>query len=163
MNNHHTGRTIAITAAICFTFFWIASCKKEKAGRLHPVPSTGFDIGRIRDCHNEENRYPSQITSGLLGTWLWVSNSCFWTGDTTFTANKHVLVTFSDAGMYKVFEDGVIESEGTWKLAQSGNNIWSISTSKHSQYLNGYVWLCKDEVVFFSSYIDGCDYYFVRR
>ncbi len=166
MSKIHTPSSIAVTAITCLAIFTAAgftSCKKEKADQMGTTPTIGFNLGAIMDCHKEQNQYPSQITAGLEGTWVWTSNTCYWTGDSTFTPDKHVVVTFTDAGVYKVFEDSKIESEGTWKLSQAGPDTWSIITEKPSAYLNGYVYLCKNEVVFFSSYIDGCDYYFVRR
>lgn len=166
MNIRRISKTIGLTSVVCLALFVAmaaSSCRKEKADQTSPAPSPDFDLGHIMTCHKEQNRYPSQIISGLEGTWLWVSNTCFWSGDSTFTADRHVVVTFSDAGMYKVFEDSKVESEGTWKLSQAGDDVWSISTTKQSRYLHGYVWLCEDELVFFSSYIDGCDYYFTRK
>ncbi len=164
MNNHGIKKTITITALACLALFTaVTSCKKEKADRLGVKQTSGFDVAAIMNCHKEQNQYPSQIISGLEGTWVWTSNTCYWTGDSTFTPDKHVVVTFSDAGVYKVFEDSKIESEGNWKLSQVDNDIWSLNTERHSKYLNGYIWLCENELVFFSSYLDGCDYYFVRR
>lgn len=164
MSNSRTKRTISITAIACLAMFAaVTSCKKEKADQMGATQTAGFDIAAIRNCHMEQNQYPSQITSGLEGTWVWTSNTCYWTGDSTFTPDKHVVVTFSDAGIYKVFEDSKIESEGNWKLSQVDKDIWSLNTERPSKYLNGYIWLCENELVFFNSYIDGCDYYFVRR
>lgn len=166
MSKNKIQSSVVITTVCCLAIFaavGFTSCKKNKADQLGGTPTIAFDVAAIMNCHKENNQYPSQITSGLEGTWVWTSNTCYWTGDSTFTPDKHVVVTFSDAGIYKVFEDSKIESEGTWKLSQVDNDIWSLDTEKPSKYLNGYIWLCKNEVVFFSSYLDGCDYYFVRR
>ncbi|HYD21683.1 MAG TPA: hypothetical protein VEB40_09435 [Flavipsychrobacter sp.] len=166
MNTGRTFKATCITALACLGLFatiTAGSCKKEKADKVGASTGPAFNIAEIMECHNSKNRYPSQIVSALEGTWLWVSNTCFWTGDSTFTADRHVVITFSDAAVYKVFEDGKIESEGTWTLSQSGDNIWSISTTGYSRYLNGYIYLCEDEVVFYSSFMDGCDFYFIRK
>lgn len=160
-------KTITYTT-VCYLILSVlvlsqTACKKEKSDQIStPTATTSFDVNRIRDCHNNSNPYPSQINSNLEGTWVWVSSSCYWTQNKTTSADKQVVVLFKDAGNYQVFENGALESEGTWKLSQTANNTWNIITSTHSVYLNGYVFLCNDEVVFSSSYLDGCDYYFTR-
>lgn len=159
-------KTTGITAMACLAVFIIVaatSCRKEKADQVPAQHTGGFNIQEIKDCHSKNNQYPSQIISKLEGTWAWLSYTCYWSADSTFTANKHVVATFSDAGVYRVYENSKIESEGTWKLSQVDNNIWSIITEKPSEYLNGYIWLCNNEVIFQNSFLDGCDYYFVRE
>ena len=140
------------------------SCVKEKADKNNlPAIVQYIDINRIRNCHLEGNRYPSQINANIEGTWVWVSNACYWTGKETYSADKHVVVTFNDGSLYKIFEDGRLIAEGTWTLSQSGDDSWSFITSGTTTYLHGNVWLCNNEIVFNSSYIDGCDYYFVKK
>lgn len=161
-------RTRIFTALACLAVFsfvlLLPGCVKEKADKVpKPEPVANFDLDRMWDCHNTDNPYPSQITGRIIGTWVWQSNRCFWTGDTTFSADRHVVITFTDGGLYKVFEDGKIESEGSFTLSQVDDKIWHVVTSSVSQYLHGYIILCKNEVVFYSSYMDGCDFYFVRK
>lgn len=140
-----------------------AACKKEKADKQQtPSAAADFDVNTIAQCHKTSNPYPSQIMSGLEGTWVWQSNKCFWTGDTTYVADRQVVITFSDGALYKIFENGVLTSEGSFYLAKSGEN-WQVITSKSNAFMHGDVLLCKNELVFYSSFIDGCDFYFVRR
>lgn len=166
MKQHDIKKTTGITAIACLAIFTVVaavSCRKEKADRVDAKPTLGFNLQEVKKCHQQQNQAPSQITSRLEGTWSWLSFTCHWSLDSTFTADKHVVVTFSDAGVYKVFENSTIESEGTWKLSQTTDNNWTIVTERPSEYLNGYIWLCNDEVIFHNSYLDGCDYYFVRE
>jgi|GEM_PF-3785020 len=157
-------KIIINTTVCCIAVFVLAlsqsACVKEKADKVTPAAANKFDINRIWNCHDSSNPYPSQINQNLEGTWVWISNSCYWNAGEATSADKHVVVTFNDGGLYEVFENSKIESKGSWKLSQAGNNTWSIITSAPSAYLNGYVLLCSDEVVFYSSYLDGCDYYF---
>lgn len=166
MNNLSLRSVYICTAAICAVFFTVLgfySCKKEKADQLNTSVNTPtVDIDRIWNCHSAENPYPSQISANIEGTWVWQSNRCYGSNDTTLSANKHVVVIFNDGGLYKIFEDSKLVSEGTWGLTNTGGNDWVITTSSANSYLKGYVLLCKNELVFSSSYVDGCDYYFIR-
>ena len=121
------------------------------------------DINRIWDCHTTENKFPSQISANIEGAWVWQNVTCYGKSPETLSANKQVVITFNDGGLYKIFESGKITSEGSWTLSRADADNWTITTSSPSVYLNGYILLCKNEVVFFSSYLDGCDYYFTRQ
>src|SRR5688572_21391372 len=114
-------KTVQYTAISCLLLAMVAvnACKKEKADKVHqPAVTADFDINRIWNCHNSSNPYPSQINRNLEGTWVWVSNKCFGTKHETFSADKHVVITFNDGGLFKVFEDSRVVSEGSWKLSQ---------------------------------------------
>lgn len=138
-----------------------ASCVQEKADSIMPVDTEAPDFQGIQECHQKDNPYPSQISARIEGTWVWEISSCPMVGQTQ-TADKHVVVTFNDGGLYKVYENSQLTSEGEWSLnAQDGN--WTISTTQSSTYLNGFVYLCGNELLFMNSYLDGCDYYFTRQ
>ncbi|MCB0696520.1 MAG: hypothetical protein KDC07_04100 [Chitinophagaceae bacterium] len=161
-------RTVFYTTLACLAVFTLIAispgCKKEKADKVTPAGAgSDFDISRIWDCHNNSNPFPSQINKNLEGTWVWISSSCYWNYSEVIAADKQVVLIFKDAGNYQLFENGTVESEGTWKLSQIDNNTWDIVTSAKSKYLHGHILLCNDEVVFYSSYLDGCDYYFRRN
>ena len=155
------------TAACCIGIFgavaFLSSCKKEKADtNAGNLAAAKPDIQRIWECHNRNNQYPSQITARIEGTWVWQSRHCGSTASTTI-ANKHVVVTFNDGGLYKVFESSRLVSEGSWSLQQDGTTgSWIINTSSSTPYLHGYVLICDGEALFYSGYIDGGDDYFVK-
>lgn len=151
------------TLMMCCLLLALGSCVSNKADQqAEPQTTKKIEVDRIWQCHDEQNPQPSQINAGLEGTWVWQSSACYWDGHETKSANKQVVITFNDGGLYKVFEDSKIESEGEWNLSKIDGG-WTLHTSKPSTYLHGYVLLCGDEVIFYSSYIDGCDYYFTRR
>lgn len=163
-----TFKTVLSAGVFCIAVFTLTtgvqSCKKEKGDAItqQPVPKPGVD--RIWKCHDNENPYPSQINANMEGTWVWQSYTCYGTTEQTLSAGKVVVVTFSDGGLYKVYENSAVIEEGSWTLKQTRQNEpWEISTTYPSAYLKGYVLLCKNEVVFYSSYRDGCDYYFTRK
>lgn len=162
-------KTIPLTVIACLLVFAAAlglnSCVKEKADKINPSTIVQpIDVNGIRNCHLADNPYPSQISANIEGTWVWVSKACIGRGGSeTFSAGKYVVITFNDGGLYKVFEDSKLVSEGTWTLSQSGNDAWNIVTTSPTTYLHGNVWLCNNEVVFSSGYVDGCDYYFTKK
>ena len=155
--------TFFTLAALIALFTW-TGCKREKSDQLYPNGAVAeINTSALTECHNTENPYPSQITANIEGTWVWQSYRCPMTGTTTNSADKHVVLTFNDGGLFKVFEDSKLITEGEWNLSQVQPGIWEMQTSKPSEYVNGYIWLCKNELLFSSSYLDGCEYLFVKR
>ena len=148
---------------IIFSILFVA-CNKQKADQINkPEPTDQINYNSITECHKAENPFPSQITANIEGTWVWEKKACFWSGNETFSADKHVVIQFTDGALYKVTEDGKLISEGTWKLSKSGDESWTLNCSESTQYLHGRIILCKDELVLNSSHIDGCDLYYKKR
>ena len=151
-----------ILGIFCITAF--TACNKNKSDQINQAQATGaVDYNGITECHKKENPLPSQITANIEGFWVWEKKACFWSGQQTFSADKHVVVQFTDGGLYKVTEDGKTISEGSWKLSSTGDDYWALNCSEATHYLQGKILLCKDELVMHSSYIDGCDLYYKRR
>lgn len=157
--------TIFSAAGLCLVIFatmLMFACNRKKADALAvPQQVAPIDVQRITDCHKKNNTYPSQIVANMEGTWVLQSSACGLLG--TQSADKQVVVTFNDGGLYKIFESSRLIEEGTWTLSRSEGDMWEISTGKSSPYLHGQVLLCSGELVFYSSYLDGCDNYFVKR
>ncbi len=155
------------TSLIVLTIFCIiatTACNKKKSDQINQPQSTAaVDYNSITECHKKENPLPSQITANIEGIWVWEKKACFWSGQQTFTADKHVVVQFNDGGLYKVTENGKTISEGTWNLSNTGDDFWTLKCTNATHYLQGKILLCKDELVLHSSYIDGCDLYYKRR
>lgn len=152
------------TVALILAVSILSACKKQKSDQINKSEeTTPIEYNSITECHLKENQFPSQITAAIEGTWVWDKRTCYWSGPQAHTADKHVVVTFNDGGLYKVTEDGKLISEGTWNLVKSTDDFWNINCSEFTQYLHGRVLLCKNELVFYSSYIDGCDYSYKRQ
>lgn len=140
----------------------LAGCKKEKADR---IPVTGsaeeVDFQRIYDCHDRENPYPSQINANIEGTWVWENLNCPQT-QTSSQPDKYVVIDFNDGGLYKVFENSKLISEGDWSLESDGLEGWLIIASDPNEYIKGYAYICGNELVLTTAHLDGCNYYFKR-
>lgn len=145
-------------------FITTASCTREKSDKIYQNGTVeNINTIALNDCHNTENPYPSQIAANIEGTWVWQSYRCLMNGQSTKSAEKHVVLTFNDGGLFKVFEDSKLISEGEWHLVQLQSGQWEIETSTPSEYVNGHILLCKEDLLFSSGYIDGCDYLFTKR
>lgn len=157
--------TVFSAAGLCVAvsaMMLMYACNRKKADAINlPQAVAPIEIQRITDCHKQHNIYPSQIVARIEGTWVLQSVACSMSG--TQSADKQVVVTFNDGGLYKVFESSRLVSEGSWTLSRSGDDMWEISTSLSTPYLHGQVLLCNGELVFYSSYLDGCDHYYVKR
>lgn len=154
-------RTLIIVAIFSII---TAGCVQEKASTIaEPTKVTAIDINDLWKCQEEQNAHSSQIVQNIEGTWVWQKVYCGWDTITT-SADKQVVINFNDGGRYRVFENSTVSSEGEWTLVkEQQDGWWRIETEKPSTYVNGLILLCNDELVFYNSYVDGCDYYFTRQ
>ena len=134
-----------------FSFIWLhESCKKEK-----------IDYEGLWDCHESQNYDSMKLASKLVGSWKWTTQYCYWDG-MTIKADKDVKVTFTSAGTFSVIENSVVVAEGNWKPELVVNTSFYLDLDPFTEYLYGSIVLCDNEVLFYSSAVDGCDYLFVR-
>lgn len=151
-----------LIAIILPALLLIGACKQEKADQLPTGNTVEVDFQRIYDCHDRENSLPSQINANIEGTWVWESLTCPQT-QTTSLPDKYVVIDFNDGGLYKVYENSKLISEGDWTLQSDGTTTgWLIVASSPNEYIKGYVYLCNNELVLTTAHLDGCSYYFKR-
>jgi hypothetical protein len=129
------------------------SCKKDKVKEINQHA--------IWDCHEEQNPDSASFAAKLAGSWKWTTMHCFWS-DTTVKADKEVRVTFTENGNFYVKENNIVITEGNWKLKHAAWGDWELDTDQYSKYLSGTVLNCDNQLLFYYSYLDGCDYLFKR-
>lgn len=156
--------TILVTTILCLSAFGLAvsGCVKEKADKNGTVAGAAIETQRIEECSKKENPYPSQINAHIEGDWVWTSKNCPFGGSTT-AADKQVVVKFTDGALYQVFENGTLATEGSFALESSYDGQWRIVPSVATEYINGNVLLCGNELIFTKVATDGCEYYYVRK
>jgi len=140
-------RPILFILAICAG---LLSCKKDN-----------LDTNSYWHCHTSQNLDSALIAGKLVGSWSWTKQFCFSTGE-TINANKNVKVNFNSNGTFIVSENSNIATQGNWKLKIVDSNMWGLDLTSPSVYLHGLILICNNEVLFNSSYIDGCDNLFVK-
>lgn len=126
----------------------LSSCKKEK-----------INVNDFWECSKSLNLDSTAIANKLTANWTWKKQSCFWTGQTK-KADKDVKVNFNTNRTFTVTQNEIIVAQGSWKLKIVDSNMYGLDLSQFSEYLNGRILFCNDEILFNDSYRDGCDNFF---
>ncbi len=123
----------------------LTSCKKEK-----------INVNDFLQCSKSQNLDSTAIANKLTGNWRWKKQSCYWTAQTK-KADKDVKVIFNTNRTFTVSQNDIIIAQGTWRLKIVDSNMYGLDLSQFSEYLNGRILFCNNEILFNDSYRDGCD------
>jgi len=123
----------------------LTSCKKEK-----------INVNDFLQCSKSQNLDSTAIANKLTGNWRWEKQSCYWTAQTK-KADKDVKVIFNTSRTFTVSQNDIIIAQGTWRLKIVDSNMYGLDLSQFSEYLNGCILFCNNEILFNDSYRDGCD------
>lgn len=126
------------------------SCKKEK-----------LDGNAYWQCHHAQNFDSAAISNKLVGSWKWKKRYCSWT-DKTEAANKNINLNLTAGGTYALRENSTVLKQGNWEIFKLNGNSWSIRLTPYTDYTNGEVLFCGDELLIYDSPLDGCDDLFKR-
>jgi hypothetical protein len=123
----------------------LTSCKNEK-----------INVNDFLQCSKSQNLDSTAIANKLTGNWRWKKQSCYWTAQTK-KADKDVKVIFNTSRTFTVSQNDIIIAQGTWRLKIVDSNMYGLDLSQFSEYLNGCILFCNNEILFNDSYRDGCD------
>jgi hypothetical protein len=129
----------------------LVACKKDK-----------LDIGSFWYCNKSQNLDTTNISSKLIGIWVWSKQICGDGAGRLKTADENTKVRFGTNHTFSVNENAILLTQGTWKLVQVDGNSWGLELSSASEYLYGRILFCDNQVLFNNSDGDGCDNLFIK-
>jgi len=130
------------------------NCKKRLIKKI--------DIQHYYDCHQAQNLDSLGLSKKILGTWKWNKISCLEVHEKGRRADKDVVVKFTSDGNYILKEESKTIAQGKWSLVIV-DRMLGLALEQPSNYLQGKVLVCEDEILFHGSYIDVCDHLFKRE
>lgn len=129
----------------------IVSCQEDEI-----LP---YSIEGAYNCFQENTWTVATVDAALVGSWERVYYSCY-SGEMGEVAQGELLLLFKADHQLEIYEDGLLERTDTWKVVERGNENFELETGLIQPWLNGDIVLCDGLLVFFNSYIDGCDNFF---
>ena len=72
-------------------------------------------------------------------------------------------VEFKSDSTLEVKVNGATTQSSTWEIVNLGDSQFEINADPVVPQLHGRILFCEDRVLFYDSYIDGCDNYFKRN
>jgi hypothetical protein len=100
------------------------------------------------------------VSQKLIGSWIWRKQACM--AIPLKDADKQVQVTFNANRSFIVIENSVTVSQGIWTLENTDIHLWALHLTAPSNYVNGPISFCNNQVEFNDSYRDGCYNLFTR-
>jgi len=140
----------------------ITSCKKE------PQKESEISVYHFLECYNSQHLDSTSVTNKLIGTWDLKEQGCM--DSYQSSATKVVKATFDSAGIFVVTENSNVITLGHWKVKIIDNyyigidsTTFELDIDKQSNYLNGLILFCGNQVLFSASYHDGCNTLFGKE
>ncbi len=156
-----------VTISILFAAISIfsTSCNKESENRR----TSEINVAKFQDCYISHLHDSATVANKLIGTWDWQEQTCMNSGS-VISQNKVVKATFNSSGQFVVIENSNVITLGNWKLKMFGNNFFGVDSTafeldinQPSGYLNGIIFICDNQLLLCSSYVDGCNTLFKKE
>ncbi|PHN05029.1 hypothetical protein [Flavilitoribacter nigricans] len=133
---------------------FLPACQEETA-----LP---YSIEGAYNCYQDETWTLESVDDALIGEWDHVYYSCY-SGEMEEIPVGDLRLVFKENHELEIYRDGLLDRQDTWEVIPRGSENFALTTSQIQPWLNGDIVICEDLLVFFESYIDGCDNYFERR
>ena len=131
-------------------FAFITACKKNKE-----------QDNIFINCNKLQNLDSLTVGNKLLGTWLYTKKKCF-DGSLTSTISQNIKVVFKTNRTYTVITNGTLVLTRNWSLKPVDITLWGLTLLDPDEYLNGGILFCGENLLFYNSFIDGCDNLFIK-
>jgi hypothetical protein len=142
-----------------------SSCKKTKAidSPLTPqLPPVTLDS--MLRCRLQISQDSAAIHAALIGKWQWEFIKCYWTPEKANGEDfKTLSVEFKQNDTVEVKENGLLTQKSSWSLIRLNDGYFKLSVTPIVYQLPGKVLFCENRLLFFDSYVDGCDNYFKKQ
>ncbi len=135
------------------------SCKKDEA-------ALAFDVDAMRNCHLKAKPDSLSMAQSLLGKWNWVHTRCdFGPATGSDTLYRGLQVEFREDGTLTVYQDGQQTQSTGWQLENYGGTpvqVYGLRIDNGIMQLDGFIYVCGDQVVFSNKPLDACDNFYRR-
>ena len=122
--------------------------------------------GEMAECAVAADLDSAELASALVGMWEWKYESCFWTPESASgTRHAGVVLEFRRNGTLRLHEGDSLSATTRWRLEGPVMAEWTQSVEMDTPYVHyagGIATLCGNTVLFYDSYVDGCDQWFHR-
>ena len=148
---HKNYRTVK---CLLFLILFLPACQEDVV-----LP---YSIEGAYNCYQDQSWTATSVDAALVGEWDRVYYSCY-SGEMDEIAIGELRLVLTDDHQLEIYENGLLERTDSWEVIPRGNENFELTTSQILPWLNGDIVICEDLLVFFESYIDGCDNYFEKR
>lgn len=115
-------------------------------------------------CYSVMSWDSAVIHDALINTWEWEFIKCYWKPeDANGEDFKGLSVQFKQNDSLEVKLNNQLTQVSSWSIVRLNDEYFKLSTSPFIPQLPGKILLCGDRILFYDSYVDGCDNYFKKQ
>ena len=139
------------------------ACKKAETTDTPQQQKRPISIDSMLRCHNFVNADSSSIRNALITKWQWKFISCYWKPENANSEDfKTLTIEFKQNDSLEVRINNVTTQKSSWYLKRLADGFYKLISSSFIPQLSGKVLVCGDQLLFYDTYVDGCDNYFKK-
>jgi len=119
-----------------------------------------YNEADLFDCYQQQSWDSTRIVKSLLGQWRWDSIKC----PVIVTKSKGEVdyrLNFVSDSKLEIYQSDILTKTVNWFI-NGHDGIYNIHTEPSVDKVFGAVFICGDQMVFYNSWLDGCDYYYTK-
>lgn len=153
-----------IAALLLLAFTCFMACLKNNTNNIvvqQQKPPIAIDS--ILRCYSKTSWDSTTIRTALIGKWQWEFIQCFWQPEKANSEDfKTLVIEFKMNDSLTVYMGNQITQTTSWRVTKQFDGFYKLSTGAFVPQLPGNILLCGNRVVFYDSYVDGCDNFFKK-
>jgi hypothetical protein len=141
-----------------------SSCKKTNTIKTPQQPKPPIALDSMLLCYGQTSWDSTSITNALVGKWLWEYIKCYSNPENANNEDfKSLSIEFKLNNTLEVTENGLLTQTSSWNVVRLNDGYFMLLVTPIVLQLPGKVIFCGNRVLFYDSYVDGCDNYFKKQ
>lgn len=120
-----------------------------------------YNEADLFDCYQQQSWDSTKVVQNLIGSWILESTKCPVIATKLKSNENYRLVFISDTRL-EIYQSNTLIKTVNW-FVNGHEGIYNINTEPSVDNVFGAVFICGEKMVFYNSWLDGCDYYYTRN
>lgn len=141
-----------------------SSCNKAKTTDTVQPPKPPIALDSMLICSGQTNWDSASLHNALVGKWQWEYIKCYWYPEKANNEDfKNLTLEFKQHDSLEVKLNGLVTQNSSWHVTKLNDGYFKLLVNPIVLQLPGKILFCGDRVLFYDSYVDGCDNYFQKQ
>jgi hypothetical protein len=152
-----------LTVLLSITIFQF-SCKKTTIIDTPQRPKPPIALDSMLMCYGQTSWDSATTHNALVGKWQWEYIKCYWNPEKANNEDfKNLSIEFKQNDSLEVKQNGLVTQKSSWEIIKLNDGYFKLQVNPIVYQLPGKVLFCGNYVLFYDSYVDGCDNYFKKQ
>ena len=141
-----------------------SSCKKTETIDTPQRKKPPITLDSMLLCYGQKSWDSTSIHNALIGKWSWEYITCYWKPESANNEDfKSLSIEFKQNDSLELKQNGLLTQKSSWDISKLSDGYFKLLVNPIVLQLPGKVLICGDRVLFYDSYVDGCDNYFKKQ